>query len=442
MRRQRFPELKVPVMITLALIILGSASLLWLNPFHGSTAPAGSTLSSATTIKIVPPLVQQGGQIQISGAGFFPGEPVDLQVSTTSATNSSLLDLIHTQASFQGTIKVASVILPDNLYSGIYSVIGTGQISRHRATNVLYVHAKQPWITVSSSTVKPGTNLGFILGGFAPGEHVQVSIEPATILPNGQSQDPTKLSPATLLASVPTNRVGNSIWTEVKLPLLKPGGYNLVTKGISTGKKLTWEITVQPLTPVVELSPWSGPPGSKVELNARGFAPNETVDVFVDQGTQPSLKLTADQYGNFWGAGPVHVPYNVNSGTLTLRAVGEASGVSYSADFKVQPPKPWLELTQYWGMPGTPVGFSGGGWAADEEITFHVGSASGPEVAAGQTDDYGWLQFSGTGSVPSDATGTVTFVAVGSKSYATASATFKVVNPFADQSPNLPPTSP
>ena len=453
MRHRRLPEPKLLALIALAVFVIGGAGLFWIGSFQAPggilKAPAVSAPLAPPTVKVTPALVQQGGKIEVSGAGFLPGEAVDLQASSEAATvdpnkstsfsGSSVIDLAHSRANLQGTIAATPLTLPDSLNSGIHPARLTGQLSHRTVLTVLYVQAKKPWITVGSSTVKPATNFGFVLGGFAPSEQVEISLQPATSLANGQSQDPSKLSPAAALASIPTDRVGNAVWTEVKLPLIKPGGYELVARGANSGKKLTLVITVQPLTPVVQLSPWSGPPGGPVSLNARGFAPNETVDVFEGQSTQPSLKLNADQYGNLWGAGPVKVPYDVTGGSLLLRVVGQDSGASSEAKFAVQAPKPWLELTQYWGMPGTPVGFSGGGWAANEQVIFHLGNIGGPEIAAGQTDDYGWIRFGGTGSIPSDATGTVTLVGVGSKSGATASASFKVVNPFADQPPVQPP---
>jgi hypothetical protein len=99
--------------------------------------------------------------------------------------------------------------------------------------------------------------------------------------------------------------------------------------------------------------------------------------------------------------------------------------------------KPWLELTLWWGAPGVPVGFAGGGWIGGERVTFHVGSGLAPVEADAQADDYGWLHTSGLAYVPRDATMDVTFFAVGEQSHATASATFKVVFPF-DLKPSKP----
>jgi hypothetical protein len=138
-----------------------------------------------------------------------------------------------------------------------------------------------------------------------------------------------------------------------------------------------------------------------------------------------------------------------NGGSLPIRIVGQDSGAEVSVAFSVVSTKPWLQLTTYSGPPGSPVGFSGGGWAAGERVSIHQGSDSGPVVAEGTADESGWLQpgassaATGTAANPGDdATQMVTFVAVGDQSHGSASATFTVVNPFVGVPPNVPPPNP
>jgi hypothetical protein len=113
-----------------------------------------------------------------------------------------------------------------------------------------------------------------------------------------------------------------------------------------------------------------------------------------------------------------------------INLLGEESGARGSPEFKVLETKPWLELTSWWGAPGSPVGFGGGGWIANEHVSFHVGNAGGVVVGESQADDNGWLHPTGQVYVPNNATDDVTFVAVGQLSGNSASATFKVVFPF------------
>ena len=78
---------------------------------------------------------------------------------------------------------------------------------------------------------------------------------------DGQSQDVTRLSAPVQLTRVSTDAVGNATWKDVPIPLLKPGTYTLVAQN---GDRATADLVVVALTPVVQLSPWSGPPGATV----------------------------------------------------------------------------------------------------------------------------------------------------------------------------------
>ena len=433
-------------------ILLGVVVVLLVRPVAPRATDSGPGQQHpgvGSTLSVDPVPAQQGGKVRLVGQGFRAGELVVIRVETTqsgvrpannasgpAASNDE--ELVRTRAGAQGALAATSVTLPGDLYSGVHRVEAVGQSSGQSATATLYVRAKAPWINVSSYAVKPRDQLGFIVGGFQPGERVQLSLAPATRLPSGQSQDLTKLSQPTALVTVPTDQVGNAAWAEVQLPLLKPGTYEVTALGASSRIKATADLSAVPLSPVVQLSPWAGPPGTAVELNARGFASGEKVQVFLGPANALTLTTAADKYGNFWGVGPIRVPYSVGAGTLPFRLVGQDSGATVIAVFNVLAVKPWLELSQWSGPPGSPVSFSGGGWAADERVAIHLDSASGPTVAEGQVNDEGWLQPGSGGTVPGDATTSTTFVAVGEQTHATASASFKVVNPFQGVPPSLP----
>jgi hypothetical protein len=214
-----------------------------------------------------------------------------------------------------------------------------------------------------------------------------------------------------------------------------------VLRSQASAAELRRDVHVTPLKPTIELSPWAGPPGGSVQLNVRGFAPNEVVHASV-AGAQDAAALQADEYGNLWGAGPIRVPQQAAPGTLALTLHGDESGASASADFKVLEPKPWLELTAWYGAPGAPVGFGGGGWIGGERIAIHIGGSSNPVETSGTADDGGWLKSVGQLYVPTNVDDDVVFVAVGEQSHLVATATFKVVFPFGLHPSQSPPTVP
>lgn len=426
----------------IGLALAGVIGLLVSRPFEvwsPSPGPGPSPRpSNLASVSVAPELASQGGRVTFRARGFGPGEAVIVRVGI-GTSGSAGVELARARSGADGTVTVGPVTLPDDLYSGTHPLEAIGLTSNRRAMATLAVQAKAPWINLSTHGVKPLESFGLIVGGFQPRESILLSLEPAQLGPNGASQDPTTLSKPAKLVSLRADDVGNTTWAETRFPLLRPGSYTLVARGASSGKKLTENIVVTAFTPTVQLSPWAGPPGTRIQLNVRGFAPGETVQIFLGSSSTAALTTTADRYGNFWGVGPIRVPYDATGGTLTMRLVGTASGAEASATFQMLAPKPWLDLTAWSGPPGAPVGFSGGGWAADERVAIHLGSASGPVVDEAQADDAGWLTVGGATGVPGDAQNTVSFVAVGEQSRTTASASFKVVNPFDSLPPNLQP---
>lgn len=418
-----------------AVIVLGLVGLV----LSGLCVPGPLTWgASGPPLALDPVPVQQGGRLHLTGRGFLPGEPVAILASEKDP-GSSPLEIGRGQATLWGTLDVMDLALPEGLVSGAHTVEAVGQISGRRSAATLYIRANEPWIVLENAETRPYEHLGLVAGGFLPGERVLVFLESrreeAETEGGGQASitgPPEQAAPSEPvdLVALPTDRAGNTRWTEVEMPLISYGPYALVARGESSGLESRRDVRLKPFSPVIELSPWAGPPGTKIESNARGFAPGEMVRVYLGEDSREVATLAADQYGDFWGAGPIQVPYGTEPGPLTVTFVGEESGALVSLQFKVLEPRPWLELTVWWGPPGVPVGFSGGGWAAGERISFHIGSELAPPVAFAQADDFGWLRYGGPVYIPGDAEASVTFVAVGEQSHAKASATFKVVYPF------------
>jgi hypothetical protein len=380
----------------------------------------------ATPLVLRPDLVVQDGQTRVSTTGFFPEEAVQISVKATSSSASS--PIRDVQAGVDGTIDAASVVLPDSLPSGEHELIATGMISGRRSRATVFVRAPSPWLTLESGDLKPRAPVGVIVGGFATNEPVAISIRP--VPPSKSSPSPVPTESPRQLGVLSTDRVGNSRFTRFLIPYRDAGDVEIIAKGTSSLQEVKKSITLTPYQPTFDLSPWSGPPGLRFQLNARGYAPDESVDIYLGASAKPAATVVADQYGNFWGAGDVPVPYAAFSGPLDVRAVGRDSGASTTRQFSVQRPKPWLELTSYAGAPSAPVEFSGGGWAAGERVSFHLNTALSPAVIYGQADAYGWLHDAGPLYIPKDASNKLTIVAVGDSSHAWATATFTVVLPF------------
>ena len=380
------------------------------EPAHPAAAPTVSPVVAVTPahLALAPQPAMQAGQVQISGDGLSSGETIS--VSTDKAALGSAT------AKTDGSFDALSITLSDQLESGPHPVNAVGQTSGRTATATLWIRAPKPWLVLNSYDVPQYGDLGFVAGGFEPMDQVTVSLQPDS-------------GPAVQLATLATDQAGNAQWSQVKLPRLAAGTYSMVLTGQANGADLKRDLHVTPLKPVTELSPWAGPPGVPVQFNSKGFAPSEQIHVQVG-GTQDPTPVQADEYGNLWGAGPVHIPQGASSGELQLTLIGADSGATSTATFKVLEPKPWLELTSWSGAPGAPVGFGGGGWIGDEKVDIHMGSAANPVQSVGAADDNGWLKTTTQVYIPNDVEDDVIFVAVGEQSHLVAAATFKVIFPF------------
>jgi hypothetical protein len=371
----------------------------------------------AALVAIDPQPAPQSGQVRISGTGFDGGESISISVGSTNDAAGAMLMVANAVTTGDGSFAPVAVTLADELQSGAHAIAAVGQTSGRRSTGTLWIRAPQPWLVLDTYDVPQYGDMGLIAGGFEPMDQVQVSLDA------GANGSPVQL------VNLTTDQAGNAVWTQVKLPRVAAGTYAMVLKGQANSAELRRDIHVTPLKPIVELSPWAGPPGVSVQINARGFGPSEQIHVSFG-GTPDPTSLTADEYGNLWGAGPVHIPQTAPAGALALNLVGADSGAKAIPEFKVLDPKPWLELTSWSGAPGAPVGFGGGGWIAGERVSIHMGSATNPTQSTGAGDDGGWLKGAGQVYIPNDVGDDVIFVAVGEQSHLVAAATFKVVLPF------------
>jgi len=385
-------------------------------------APTSSAVverTPAALLALNPQPAPQSGQVQISGKGFVPGESIKISSARTADANAARLPLANATAGADGSFDRATLTLPDELQSGAHALQAVGESSGREATATLWIRAPQPWLVLDSYDIRQYDDVGLVAGGFEPMDQVQVSLQPSADASRGSVQ----------LVTLTTDQAGNAQWAQVKLPRLAAGTYTMVVHGQANAAELRREVHITPLTPTIEFSPWAGPPGIPVQLNARGFAPGERVHVSVG-GAADATALQADEYGNLWGAGPVRIPQTASTGSLTLKLSGEDSGATASQDFKVLEPKPWLELTSWSGAPGAPVGFGGGGWIGGERVSIHIGGATNPVQTNGVADDNGWLKAADQVYIPNDVEDDVVFVAVGEQSHLVSAATFKVVYPF------------
>lgn len=395
------------------------------SPDEVRAVHATPTAQSETSARITLPstAVTQWETLIFSLEGFQPDETVTLQAKN----GDSFEDFGQVQVDSSGQAVDAEVILPSWLESGAREIQAIGDSGQTMALATINVRAKELWANLDSYSLQQASRLGFIAGGFQPSDRVSVYLT--------QGGDSTPLESQEPLAIMETDESGNTSWTEIEVPVVQPGKHVLLMKG-EKGEELATDVEVMPLAPELELSPWSGLPGLEIDINARGFLPDEKVDLFIGEVGNPVTTFTADQYGGIWGGGPITIPMVSQGEKLPIILRGQSSGAVVTRDFSVIAPHPWMDLSSYSGYAGATVTANGGGFAAGERVTLHVGTASSPAVAETIADDQGRYRGLGPAQVPADATESAVFVVVGQDSGAQTSATFKVQEPFHPEIPD------
>lgn len=363
--------------------------------------------------------VVQSSELGLTARGFAPDEPIFVEAVLAPGTDT--VEVYRATAGADGNLSEITITLPEAVTSGQRTIRLVGQRSGRTAEADFFVVSERPWLQLRAETLQPTDMLGFVAGGFQPRETVRIAF--------GLAEAPST-------SEIAADRAGNTAWTELPLPSFQPGEYELLIVGAESGTRLNRTVRVAPLSPVLELSPWYGPPGGKLELNGRGFLPHERVSLSYNRSGVSELE--ADEYGNLWGVRAPDVPYEAMQ-SLVVTLTGADSGATTSVEFKVADPHPWVELSTYAGAPGTGVYLSGGGWAARERVSLHVGQSSSPAVGIATSDEYGFLRFAGPVPIPASADDEVEIVALGERSGAEASARFTVVRPIIPVLPPLPP---
>jgi len=306
-----------------------------------------------------------GSQVKFSGGGFQPGERVDVYFDSLSTD-----PLATVEAGQAGTIKMASVPVPLSP-EGEHAFVFVGERSRTPVRVPFSVTGLYPWINVDNYTPLPQQAVGVSGEDFFPGERVRIYL-------NAVAPTPVAVATATAKGVV-------DLPAAVPIPVDLRGEATVIAVGELSGNQATATIAVQDFTPALELTTYSGPPGTTIAFTGSAFAADETIHVYGGR-PQDKRELTSFQTGPngaFKGVGGFQLPLDTPAGKLTLTAVGEKSKVPINLVFAVQGFQPGLNLTSYSGRGGDSTSFTGSGFVPGETLRAYVGrSQSGQEVAS------------------------------------------------------------
>ena len=313
-------------------------------------------MKGPTFLLIRAPSITAGARLNFQGQGFLAGEEAVVTIEDGQGSVEAPLDPVT--ISKDGNLDEVSVVIPDGIGRGDHVLHVTGASSNRSARAKFTVAYLTPKIALDTYSAKANHTFGFSGTGFAPGEVVDVRL-------GGLGGAP--------LASFPSDLQGSVSAQNVPLPLIQAGDYLLYFVGEQSQTPVSIGFNVQGFSPWVVLDTYSAAPYSVMGFSGQDFVPGEEVEVFLGQRTgQPLLRLAADGNGQFAVKNAFTLP-DLAHGDQQLVFVGHKSGAQVTAKFVVLPFSPSLQLTNYAGRPGTPIAFTGEGWARNEALHAYVG---------------------------------------------------------------------
>jgi hypothetical protein len=245
------------------------------TPGTPPTTPGTSATpeASATAVPVAVTLSTQSGlpgaTITANGAGFKPGEPVDVSFNGASVGSPT----VNTGGTFSLSFTVP------NLGPGQYGVLAKGQTSGLTATTSFTVNQGSASLTFSVPQAAPGASLTVSGSGFQPGETVQLSFNGAAV---GSATVDTK----------------GAVSVTFVVPSLAPGEYGVDAKGQSSGTTASASYTVlASATPVAT----AAPAATATPAPAPATAPNAPAIVHDDRYfSQTGYRIDNDQVWGFF----------------------------------------------------------------------------------------------------------------------------------------------
>ena len=323
-----------------------------------------------------PPRVVAGGRVSLWGAGFAPHTMVHLVLASHDNPQGWALRTVRSAA--DGTLKGTVTIPPWVAHADVVHAYSDARGAAPAAAAALAVWpalpAPVPW-TYSGTA---GTRYGLAANGFTPGEQVTLYLD----------------SIATPPLATTSSRGGHITFSGVRVPVATAGAHTFVVKGAS-GDIAAVPFTELPFTPFLLLNPYSSLPERPVSVGGQGFAPGETVHLWVsaggstieggattdDRGALDGSRFvgggTADDRGALHATAVFTIPTNAR-GRLQVLAVGDTSARPLRATLNVQPFEPSLWMSGYAGHPGATVAFTGTGFARHDIVRVYLGDATTP----------------------------------------------------------------
>jgi uncharacterized repeat protein (TIGR02543 family) len=273
----------------------------------GLTASASySVTMSGVALAITSGTATAGSQITLTATGFAPNERMYFYMDDNQINGLNIY-----WADGNGNSSVTYTLPAGN--NPPYYFKAVGQYSNLNAVLLTGAASSQIVFDPSSYSLLPGELLTGTATGFTAGETVDLFFNNAMIASGAAAGGSFAIDWA-----VPDNYIA--------------GSYTLTAVGTTS---LLWNsanVTILALSPSVA-APATVTQGGDLQLQITGFAPGETVHVYVDNAEITGSPAVADSSGALTLS--YSVPVNANSGAYNVTATGVASGLTAQTSFTV-----------------------------------------------------------------------------------------------------------
>lgn len=323
--------LGVALMMTVIALSLAPAPASGANPFVTFSAFTG----------------RPGSTIRVTGGNFSPGEQIS--VSSNDPTFSA-----SATAGSNGNFGPVTITIPMTARQGPLEIAALGSVSKTRASNSFYVQPFTPLIQVTAPANTPGAIIVITGSGFAPGETVAATLDPAGNFGRADAR-------------------GNFA-TSFTLPFKAPDTYIIQAIGQNSGAAAVSHFYLGGFFPSAIPSNYFLTPGQTLTFTGWNFAPNENVTV--TSGSGEMGKIAADRTGAFQNRLPQVMAAGSQGTTSAYTLTGDLSQKPISLEVSIGSLTPQVFPSAYFMPPGKDISFSGFGFAPNETVAVFEGENS------------------------------------------------------------------
>jgi len=315
--------------------------------------PVATATATKTVITAVPAAAYRGAAVTVSGAGFAPGEPVEIYFTAVAAQKTPAT------ANAAGLLPATSVLVPYVLMPGAHHLTAVGATSKRSSTVLVDVVALVPRVTLGRAVVAAGQTETLTGSGFGSHEQVVLTL-------NGVRLVTTPIPVVTT--------AGAFTASFVVPPTLKTGPNAIQAVGVdsratqaATVVGATVPPTPAPAKAAIAVVPTAAYRGGAVTVSGAGFAPNEQVQIYFTALMTMTTPAVADANG-LLAATSVPVPYALTAGVHHLTAAGTTSKRSSTVLVSVLKLVPHLSLGRAAVSSGQVETVTGSGFGAHESV--------------------------------------------------------------------------